>query len=230
MVAGRELRSARDRARQEAEAERRAGDETGVPAAHLFEQAAGYGANIHHVEIGLDDRHVAGPQRLQGVSRSLGRGAPGSDLAAGRQARQRLAHVGGQQHVERGIVQQEQVEIVRAQATKASLRRRNDRRRREVRRSVPRLVAGLGRQHRLVADAGQCLADQFLAVAVAVGRRRVEEGDAAVMRPGERRQGGAIVGVAVGGLADGAPADPPRAEADLRNDEPGPTEATVVHG
>src|SRR5258708_25741305 len=83
MVAGRELCSARDRARQEAEAERRAGDETGIPAAHLFEQAAGYGAHIHHVEIGLDDRHVARPHRLEGPSGSLRRGTPPPELYPG---------------------------------------------------------------------------------------------------------------------------------------------------
>ena len=109
--------------------------------------------------------------------------------------------VGASSDVERRIVQQQEVEVVGAQparlrsveATIAAAEKSGG--------LVPGLVAGLGRQHDLVADAAQRLADQLLAMAVAVGRRRVEEGDSAVMRAGEGRERRAVVGIAVGGLA-----------------------------
>ena len=157
-------------------------------------------AHVHHVEVGLDDRDFAGSQRLQGLIRPLGRHAPRPDLAAPNQARQRLAYGRRRDDVQRRIVELKQVEVVGAEPRQAALGRGDDRRRREVRRLIPGLVACLGGDDGAGAPAAHGLADQRLAMAVAVGDRRVEEGNAAFQRAVEGGERGAVVGIAIGGL------------------------------
>ena len=58
---------------------------------------------------------------------------------------------------------------------------------------VPVLEAELGRDHDLIANRGQCLADEFLVREGTVGFGRVEERHAALERRPDQRDGAALV-------------------------------------
>ena len=180
---------AADRARQEAEAERRAGDEAGAAALDLRQQAAVDDAHVHHVEVGLHDRRSEVAQRLDRLGRALGRHAPGADLAAPPAAASASRTAPSPQRLDRRIVQLQEVDMVGAQAAPGCAR--------PTPRSPPARSPAAGptprsrpwwRSRRRRACRRQRLADQRLAMAVAVGARGVEEGDAALERARERRQ------------------------------------------
>ena len=117
-----------DRARQEAEAKRRAGDEADAEALDLRQKPAADDAHVHHVEVGLDDRDLAGPQRLLASSGPwLTRPMHGS--CRSRPPRQRLAHSGAATTSQRRIVELQEVEIGGAEPRQAALGRGDDRRR-----------------------------------------------------------------------------------------------------
>ena len=107
----------------------------------------------------------------------------------------------------RHAMHEEDLHVVGAEAGEAGVERALQRRGREVRGGGGGVVvAVLGRDRHLVAARGDGLADDLLRLAVGVGRRRVERGDAMVEGPADDRD--ALVVVRVSPVAEGHGSQP----------------------
>ena len=182
---------------------------------HFVEQPRSDRPDVHHVEVGLDDRRIVQGKRLDRLHRCFCRNTPSANFAIGDQPHDRLLQLVRSQGLARRIVQLKQIHVIRTKAGQASFDRRGDCVCREIRRPVPGFVAGLGGQDDLLPRLAEGTPDQLFAMAVAVGCRGIEKRDSAFQGRCEGCQRCAIVGVAVRGFADGTAADSPGAEPDL---------------